>query len=444
MLTAIELGPKTLTAVTVKINGRGPEIVQSGTADLGGVDAESIKAALGKTGVSGPRGVLVVSRAQALLRDLELPAGTPDELVAMVRFQVEREMPLPIDQVRYSYVETERRDGKVRVQVAAVPRELIDPAVSAVEAAGMKVAGAYVSSFGLLSLYGKQEPAALVEVSGGEAEILVANRGRMEISRTAPLDEGFSPQDVAQEIHRTLLSWSAKSPGQEVGKIVLAGEGPEASALATAVGKLLRRDVDALGPGSLQTASTAGVCTGLLRGTVMPDLLHPPVAVRKFKLTRNHRVIGLAGAIVILLFIWSQMMLSSKRTELDKKRQQLDALKPRAAALTRTIDQTKLADQWYRTRTVWIDVLSALRQNVNTSNVWIVTASFEDPGVIRLQGKAKDDVNVTDLVKALTKTGKFGVISIDRIDSKPTTDYYKKDFTVNAYVAGVDPKKKKT
>src|SRR5262245_18347820 len=238
MLTAIELGAKRLTAVTVKINGRGPEIVQSGSAELGGVDAESIRAGLGKTGVSGPKGVLVVSRAQALLRDLELPAGSPDELAAMVRFQVEREMPLPLDQVRYSYIETGRNDGKVRVQVAAVPKELINAGVSAVEAAGMKVAGAYVSSFGLLSLSSQREPAALVEVAGGEAEILVASGGRMELSRTAPLDDGFSPQDVALELHRTLLSYAARAPGQEVGKIVLAGEGPDATALADAVGKL--------------------------------------------------------------------------------------------------------------------------------------------------------------------------------------------------------------
>src|SRR5471032_2651367 len=121
MLTAIELGPKSLTAVTVKMNGRGPEIVQSGSAVLAGVDAASVRAALGKTGVTGPRGVLVVARGQALIRELELPAGTPDELVAMVRFQVERELPLPIDQVRYSYVELGRADGKVRVQVVAVP-----------------------------------------------------------------------------------------------------------------------------------------------------------------------------------------------------------------------------------------------------------------------------------------------------------------------------------
>ena len=445
MLTAIELGAKRLTAVTVKMNGRGPEIVQSGSAELGGVDAESIKTALGKTGVSGPKGVLVVSRAQALLRELELPAGTADELVAMVRFQVEREMPLPLDQVRYSYIETGRSDGKVRVQVVAVPRELIDPAVTAVEAAGMKVAGAYVSSFGLLSLYGQSETAALVEVAGGEAEILVASGGRMELSRTAPLEENFSAQDIAHEIHRTLLSYAAKSPGQEVGKIVLAGEGPDATELAAAVGKLLQRDVAPTGPGNLQTATPAGVCASLLRGVLMPDLLHPPIVVRKFTLTRNHRIGLLAAGVLLMLFIWSQVAIASKRSDLDKKKALLSALQPRAAVVTKTVQETQRADQWYRTRNVWIDVLTALRQNLNTSNLWIVNATFDDPGFIRITGKVRDDSHVTDFVAALKKTQKFGDIKVERIDiNKGGDSTYKKDFTVNAYLSGVDPKKKKS
>ncbi|HZE95773.1 MAG TPA: PilN domain-containing protein [Planctomycetota bacterium] len=443
-MTAIELGPKSLTAVTVKVNGRGPEIVQSGSVRLAAHDADSIKAALGSTGVTGPKGVLVVSRGQALLRDLELPAGTPDELVAMVRFQVEREMPLPLDQVYYSYVETGRSDGKVRIQVAAVPREILDPALKAVEAAGMKVSGAYVSSFGLLSLYGKTEPAALVEVANGEAEILVTDHGRMEYSRTAPLEDGVHADQIAQEIRRTLLSYGSRGGAREIGSIVLAGEGPDADALASAVGVALERSVLVTGPGTLETATAAGICAGLLRGTLMPDLLHPPVAARKFTITRKHRVVGMAALILVLLFAWSQVALGSKRAELDKKRQLLDSLKPRAATLARTQTQTQLANQWFKTRNVYIDALGALRQNVNTNSLWIVNASFDDPGIIRLQGKARDDGNVTEFVTALKKTGKFGNIAIERVDtSKSESPFYRKDFTVNAQLAGVDPKKKK-
>ena len=330
--------------------------------------------------------------------------------------------------------------------MVAVPRELIDPAVTAVEAAGKKVAGAYVSSFGLLSLYGQAEPAALVEVAGGEAEILVASSGRMEMSRTAPLEEGFSAQDIAQEIHRTLLSYAAKAPGQEVGKIVLAGEGSDASELAAAVGKLLRRDVAPVGPGSLQTATPAGICASLLRGVVMPDLLHPPTAVRKFTLTRNHRL-GLLGAgVLLMLFIWSQVSIASKRSDLDKKKSLLASLQPRAAVVTKTIQETQRADQWYRTRNVWIEVLTALRQNVNTTNVWISNATFDDPGFIQLKGRAREDSHVTDFVAALKKTQKFGDISVVRIDTIKNSDQpvYKKEFTINLSLAGIDPKKKKS
>jgi len=443
MLTAIELGPKSLTAVTVKMNGRGPEIVQSGMAELGGVDADSIRAALVKTGDTGPRAVLVVARGQALIRDMELPAGTPDELVAMVRFQVEREMPLPIDQVRYSYVETGRDAGKVRVQVVAVPREVIDPAVAAVEAAGIKIAGAYVSSFGLLSLYGQNDLAALVEVASGEAEILITQMGRMEYSRTAPLEDGVQPDEIAQEIRRTLLSYGARGGGKEVGQIYLAGEGPEASALASAVGLALDRSISSVGPGSLETATAAGICAGLLRGATMPDLLHPPVAVRKFTLTKRHRLAGMAGIIVILLFAWTQVALASKRTELDKKRQLLESLKPRAAALMRTQDQTQRANQWYKNRNCWIEVLTAMRQNINTSSLWILNASFDDPGLIRIQGKARDNTNVEDFVTALKKTGKFGNIAIERVDTGKSEGIYRREFTVNAQLAGIDLKKKK-
>jgi hypothetical protein len=443
MLTAIELSPKALTAVTVKLNGRGPEIVQSGSADLGAVDAESVRAALGKTGVSGARVVLVVSRGQALLRELELPASSPDELVAMVRFQVEREMPLPIDQVRYSYIEMGRGNGKVRVQVAAVPREVLDPAVTAVEAAGMKVSGAYVSSFGLLSLYGRQDPAALVEVAHGEAEILVTEGGRMEFSRTAPLDDGLRADQIAQEIRRTLLSYAARGVAGEIRQILLAGEGSDASALAAAVGQALDRNVTPMGPGTLETASAAGVCAGLLRGATMPDLLHPPAVVRKLTLTRAHRIGILSGVALLMLFVWSQFALSSKRKELERKKQQLETLKPRTTALLRMQDQTQLADRWYRTRNCWIEVLSALRSHVNTRVLWIVNASFEDPGLIRLQGKAREESNVTDFVTALKKTGKFSTISIDRIDSnKADRAEYRKDFTINAQLTGVDRNRK--
>lgn len=439
VLTAIELGATSLTAVTVRSAAGGMEIVQSGRADI---DDTGLPGALRKCGVAAPKVVLVIPRGQAVVRDFEFPESTPDELVAMVRFQVEREMPLPADQIRYSYVETARGAGKVRVHVAAVPCDVLDAALAAVEEAGIKVSNVFISSHGLLSLYQGREPVALVEVAGGEAEIAVVNRGQIEYSHTASLSEGVSAEGLAAEIDRTLLAYAAKVPGNGVVRVVLAGEGEEASKLATSLRELLRREVATVGPGDLETASLAGLCAGVLRGLSLPDILKPPVAVKKFRLTRTHRWVGAAALAGILVIGGMQWALSRKRGELEKKRQELRQLEPRAAEVVRMNQQTAVAQQWYRDRISWLTALDALRGSVNRSNLWIVSVTFEDTGDVRLQGRTKDDKYVADLDAALKKSSRFKGSSIEKVSDNNDKGDYKKDFTVNARLVGIESKKK--
>jgi hypothetical protein len=450
MLVAIELGTRRLTAVQARVNGQGAEIVRSASAELAAADPGSLRAAIEKCGVAGERAVLVVQRGQSVLRDLELPEGTPDELVSMVRFQVERELPFPLDQVRYSFVETARGGGKVRVQVAAVPRDVLDPAVAALEGAGVKVAGAYVSSFGLLSLYRNGGPAALVEVAGGEAEILVVDQGRMEFSRSAPLVEGAEPASVAEEVDRTLLAWAARAPGKRVEKVVLAGEGEQAGELARALRARLTHEVAQVGPGDLDTAAAAGVCVGLSRGVAMPDLLHPPVVVRKFRLTHAHRVAGLALVVVALVVAWSQIRLAGRRSLLEEKKEALARLQPRAADVTRMSRQTLQAHEWYRDRNTWVRTLEILRAHIRTSDLWITGASFEETGIVRLQGKTRDDRHATALAAAIkahrdpkTKAPHFSDATVQKVTPNSDKGEYRKDFTIEAHLVGSEAKRRK-
>lgn len=442
MLTALEFGTKKLTAATVKVNGVVPEFVHGGSVELASLEPDVLKAALLQCGVSAAKVVLVVPRGQAILRDLELPDGTADELVSMVRFQIERELPLPLDQVHYSFVETTRENGKVRIQGVAVERAVLDPLIAAVEAAGIKVAGAYVSTFGLLELHRGPDAAALVEAGGGEAEILVAEGGRVEFSRTAVLEEQASEEALAEEIHRSLLSYAAKFPNRDIRRVVLAGEGPEAVRLAEAIRGRLSREVVLAGPGDLDTAPVAGLCAGLLAGRRIPDLLHPPVAQRRFRPTRRHRIGAMAGGIVLLLLVWSQVALADKRSDLDRKKKDLEALAPRVTAVTRAQEQTKLGGQWLKDRNVWLELLGSLRLSVNPANLWIVSAVFDDTGDVRLQGKSRTDRNVTDFVTALQKTGRFSEVQIGTINPADKGEY-KQDFTVRARLSGFETKKKK-
>ncbi|MFN3486041.1 MAG: hypothetical protein ACK44W_11245, partial [Planctomycetota bacterium] len=109
---------------------------------------------------------------------------------------------------------------------------------------------------------------------------------------------------------------------------------------------------------------------------------------------------GGGGAALLVLLVWSQAVLGDKRRVLESRRAELAKLQPQVAEVTRLGRQTALAHQWYRDRNTWLPVLEALRKNVDTSRLWIVTATFEDPGIVRLQGKARDDKPVYELVWA--------------------------------------------
>ncbi len=443
-LTAIELGSKALAAVTARGGNGGVEIVRAGAVPLETVDAQGVRKALQECGITDTRAALLIPRGQALLRDIELPEGPPEEIVNMVRFQVEREMPLPLDQIRYSYVEIRRADGKVRVQVAAVPREVLDPAVAALEGAGVKVTGVYVSSFGLLCLWPDGEPAALVEVAAGEAEILVVDGGRMEFSRTAPLLGGTTAEAVADEVDRTLLAYAARG-GREIRKVVLAGEGGRAEEMARGLRERMAREVTQVGPGDLETASAAGICVGLLRGAPLPDILRPPTAVKKFRLTRAHRwVAGAVLGFVAALGI-SQWALSSRRAALERKRAELRKLEPMAAEVSRMGQQTAQAHQWYRDRRDWLPAFEALCQAIRRENLWLASAAFEESGAVRLVGKARDEKHVTDFAAALKKSEPFKdmVIKIENRKHNPgdKTGYHE-DFTV-AITAPAAPARRK-
>lgn len=431
MITAIELGTDRVAATTARGNGGGVEVVQSGSAVIG---AEGLKAALAACGIGGGRAVLVVPRGQAILRDFEVPAGDPAELVAMVRFQAERELPLPLEQVRWSWIETGRADGKVRVQVAAVERETADARVQDLGEAGVRIDGIYVSSYGLLSL-APPGTAALIEVSAGEAEVLVARDGRMAYSHTAPVPEGA--EALAQEVSRTLLAWSARYSEEAPRTVILAGTGEEAERLARDLAAVLSREVRTAGPGDLETAPATGLCAALLRGTALPDLLHPPEPPKQSKFTRGRRVGALAAAVVVLLFAWAQVSLADREDELEQKRARLAELKPQVKEILRIEEQTALAHEWYRDRNAWIPTLQALVEEIGTAELWITGATLESKGAVRFQGRTKDEKHVRDLVAALAaRSDLFHEVKRESTRSNQGKGEYRMDFLVRAVLAG--------
>src|SRR6266850_3031294 len=158
-VTAVFLGDRTLGVVAGRLAAKGVELTQAASVplpeDFAGRDldgqAAAIREALHAAGGGVRSCVLVLPRPLVILRTFTLPQGSPEELQNMIRFQLEKELPIPLDQVRYTYA-TIPEDGRVSVTSTAVPIEALDRRIAALEKAGMIVTGAVVSSFVLIRL----------------------------------------------------------------------------------------------------------------------------------------------------------------------------------------------------------------------------------------------------------------------------------------------------
>ena len=82
---------------------------------------------------------------KAFLRILSLPTMSPEEMGEAIKWEIEANIPLSLDQVYYDYHplgrNITRESGKVSVLVVAVSRSVVDQFVATLEAAGLEVVG---------------------------------------------------------------------------------------------------------------------------------------------------------------------------------------------------------------------------------------------------------------------------------------------------------------
>ncbi|HZN61948.1 MAG TPA: pilus assembly protein PilM [Planctomycetota bacterium] len=462
--TAVFLGERTLSVVAGRPAARGVELTHAASALLpegyaaleGDAQASALRVALEAAGSGTRRCVLVVPRPLAILRTFTVPSGSPEELQDMIRFQLEKDLPLPLDQVRYSYA-TKAEDGRVSVTAAAVPNEALDKRIAALEKAGLQVTGAVVTSFGLIRLLPPGNPeggSLLLSLADGGAEILIAESGRIQLSRNTPLRDQDT-EGWAAEIDRAILSHSVKGASADLKRVYVAGEGEPAERVAA---ELKRRmplaDVTSLVPNGTVTrrpdvritaecAATAGVIVGLLAPkTDLPDLLKPPVARRALKIRRPHKILAAAGLLTVVVLVGSQLALGARRAEVEGLRKQLAKVKPTADSVDKMRAEIQTLQQWQDRRFSWIDLIDQLQRRLPANRIHLASLTADEQGIVRIAGKAKDNAAALDFASELQKMRPaFSEVGAPAIRLNNDTGEYKNDFDIRVTLADLAPKK---
>ncbi|MBO8171967.1 MAG: pilus assembly protein PilM [Bacillaceae bacterium] len=166
------------------------------------------------------------------IRHIHLPPMSKKETRRAIRYRAYTEIPVDPDDLFYRfypYPNRQNEEGKQDFIVVAVYRSMITPVLKALHAAGL-----IIYSFGLepeslylgLRHHGVFEQVdhtvLIVRTDTKQMMLAVFSGGKIMYSRYRPLTS--NPEDLEQEIERTLLSWNGKHTQNRIQEVILLGD----------------------------------------------------------------------------------------------------------------------------------------------------------------------------------------------------------------------------
>lgn len=356
-----------------------------GTEDQAGV----IRRALNGEGWSARQVTLVVPRHRVLVRRVSVPSGTAAEIDQMVRHQLERELDLPLEEVRFAYA-TEPPDpnGQLPVTVAALRIEDLQAYRSLLQKADLEVGSVVISTWCLPEAIDGQldqdeGPAALALLEPDFGEVVVMEQGHPRAARSM---EGIRDSGAASELMRTLPALEAQSGLDPVKTVMLFGRHHQACVselnhawenLRTTGLRCIEPEVGALDP---VLVPVLGACLAQERHArpAGPDLLEERVRGSRWKPHRRKFIAGGIAAGFLLLWGISALWLAILQGKLEDLQAETRSDSKLVEELMGLERKMKVLDQWSNTRVSWAGVLDAV------SNAELASAPRDDKRVVYL------------------------------------------------------------
>ncbi|MFQ5429014.1 MAG: type IV pilus biogenesis protein PilM [Phycisphaerae bacterium] len=420
-LLAIDWDRKELRLVLVRRHGAEAELQKAVSvplpAEVGLDDAEALGAmlreAMRQSKIGVKHALLAIPREQVVLNTLNLPPTPPEEMPALVQFQIVKELPFSADQATIDFVVCGEHDPKApcTVLVAAVRHDDLEFYRRVAREAGLTIERIGLRPHAnLLAVLGSQSDVAdksllMVEVGPHLTEINIVRSGGLTFSRAAsvPLPDfgaarggavqdsristipiqDIEPDDASRDavsrlmvdVIRSFEAYRATEPAAQIDEIVVCGgtgvEAELAEALAARFAVQARLYLPdralQLTPQRAKELRGFSVALGLAMGHGSPalrtfDFLHPKKVVSKRTLRLKKAP---AAVLAAVLMIGSAVLAHGKWVV-----PQLDAVKALQAEVQNVekrkkpirafIKKVRAVEGWERSEQVWPEVLAVL------------------------------------------------------------------------------------
>jgi Tfp pilus assembly PilM family ATPase len=375
----------------------------------GPVSWDWLRAQLIQQGISGGQVAVTLPRDEVVVKRLEVPDSSDDELPTIVRYQAGAKSSIPLADLSLDFIPLPRRSeipGR-EVLMATVTQATIAEIRTLCESAHLQLLNIGLTPVAVAELVTRaaagetdlQGESLVIGRHGGRVEISVLSGPHVLFSHSARLYEGSSgqePQAIVAEVSRALVALRGSVPDVKITQAWTLAGPAEHEQLSETLEKRLdcqprRLDpftmVDWEGPATVADFDKplfAGPL-GMLLAHADPkvpglDFLAPrqPV-IRKDNRRRMMILAGLGVGLILGTLVagrWRQLSdLSDQIAQLSTKERQLTQVLKRGEP---TLASLHLIDQWQQGETPWLDeLLNFTKHMPDTEHIYLNSLTLE-------------------------------------------------------------------
>ncbi|MGY8749106.1 MAG: type IV pilus biogenesis protein PilM, partial [Pirellulales bacterium] len=421
---AIQIQDEQILVAAARVSQRSVTVSHMFSIELAGdseLAAEALKSSLAKHGLSRSDAAVIVSRADAEIRELTIPPAPDNEIPDMVRFVANNEFVSLSDLWALDYVplrgdSTQSRD----VLAVCISPELQQRVMAITGAAGLKVKHILLRPFATVELLGGElsdgECRLIIDPNGDQTDMTVVDGDLILTTRTIRLaasSEGTST--LLSEARRTLASAKQALGDRKVSEVLMFGESEHYVNLAAEIQTQLELGVRLVMPSQLAPLDRGcdlpefperfAAVVGALKkqstnGKHVLDFVNPrkPIVVKRDH-SRWYQFGGVAAAVFIVAIASGWWALRQQASEID-------ALQTELSRLTRLNDgvgdnpsveqirgEVAKIDEWKIADVNWLEELSEYSARSLTPDDTIVDA-FDAVTGLKAGGNARIVVNM--------------------------------------------------
>jgi type IV pilus assembly protein PilM len=258
--TGIEIGTDFIKAAEIKITGGFPEVVALRKLPsppgvwTDNFDEEELVRVLREILNPGYKeAVTCTGGEKTVCRIIQLPQMSDKELCSAVRYEIEKFVPVPIEQLAVRHIrlgrmnnspenirareaqeagEYQDRQGRQDLLVLAVPLATIYQFHSIFSRAGFTVTAVDLQAFALWRIFGRNTPGvtALADIGAKTSHIILLRDGLIRFTRFLPAG-GDNLPEITKELQRS-LDYCCAQENMAAEKLVLSGGANEFGVLA--------------------------------------------------------------------------------------------------------------------------------------------------------------------------------------------------------------------